>query len=153
MSEFCFNILTGKSVFWVTRIKFPNFFFNISNKYIWKTKHRSIIKIFYCNSARMISIISFGSENCMRNIISKENRPMKTRNFQVFNSISKKSVKNFCNFYIIIKWLTISSLMLPSVSRVSLCSINVIFSDDFILSESEGFTVRRCLRGQGYTSA
>ena len=42
--------------------------------------------------------------------------------------------------------LTISSSILPSASRVSLCYTSVIFSDDLILSESKGFTLRQnCL--------
>ena len=42
--------------------------------------------------------------------------------------------------------LTISLSMLPPVSRVFLCSINVIFSNDLLLSESKGFPVHQnCL--------
>ena len=63
---------------------------------------------------------------------------MKIRNFQVNKTLEKNLLKISA---ILTSSLTISSSILPSVSRFSLCSTNVIFSDDLILSESKGSLV------------
>ena len=90
--EFSFNIPTGISVFWVAFLVSSfliSFLTSATDTFtkITKTKQRSIIQIFYCNTARMTCILQYGSENRMRNIISQGNRPMKIKDFQVNSSI------------------------------------------------------------------
>ena len=67
--------------------------------------------------------------------------PWKSGNFRSLTAL-EKNVKNFCNFYIIIN----SFIVNVTIRIKSFCSTNVIFSEDLILSESKGFTVRQnCL--------
>ena len=121
-------------------IKFSNFFFNINNTCIWKTKHWSIIQSFYWNSARMICTFQYSSEIEWEILSAKKTALCKPEIFRPLTALGK----NLLSISTI--WtssLTTWSSMLPSVSRVSLCSANVIFSDYLILSESAGFTVRQ----------
>ena len=74
---------------------------------------------------------------------AKGTAPWKLGSFRSITALERNLLKISAIF---ISSLTILSSMLPSVSRVSLYSTNVIFLDDLILSESKGFTVRQnCL--------
>ena len=69
----------------------------------------------------------------------------------IFRSITVLEKNLFKISAIFTSSLTISLSLLPSLSRVPLCSTNVIFWGNLILSESKGFTVHQnCLLSVRY---
>ena len=122
-------------------IKFSKFFFLTSvadtfEKLNKEALFKSFIAIVPGWFAYFNMVLKIGREI----LSAKGTTPWKSGIFRSITALEKNLLKISAIFT---SSLTISSSVLPSVSRFSLCSTNVIFSDDFILSESKGFTVRQ----------